>query len=109
MNNIIKPVSFNGINIYPFHSKKQLLKYISHNNKIYIAINIAKIENRSKHLKTIINNNVGYPDGLGALLALKFHDKHVSRIPGVELWLDVILSFLFGIIIILPCSLIPTR
>ncbi len=90
MNSIIKPVSFNGINIYPFHSKKQLLKHISQNNKIYIAINIAKIENRTRRLKTIINNNIGYPDGLGALLALKFHDKHVSRIPGVELWLDVI-------------------
>lgn len=90
MNSIIKPVLFNGINIYPFHSKEQLLEYISHNNKIYIAINIAKIENNSKRLKTIINNNIGYPDGLGALLALKFHDKHVSRIPGVELWLDII-------------------
>ncbi len=87
---MIKPVSFNGINIYPFYSKEQILEYISHNNKIYIAINIAKIENRSKHLKTIINNNIGYPDGLGALLALKFFDHHVSRIPGVVLWLEVI-------------------
>ncbi len=90
MNSILKPVSFNGINIYPFYSKAQLLEYISHNKKIYVAINIGKIENRSKRLKDIINNNIGYPDGLGALLALKFHDKHVSRIPGVELWLDLI-------------------
>lgn len=90
MKNIIKPVLFNGINIYPFNSKEQLLEYISHNKKIYIAINIAKIDNHSKRLKNIINNNIGYPDGLGALLALKFYDNHVSRIPGVELWLDII-------------------
>lgn len=90
MNSTIKPVSFNGINIYPFTSKEQLLEYISQNNKIYIAMNIAKIENPSNRLKKIINNNIGYPDGLGALLALKFHDKHVLRIPGIELWIDLI-------------------
>ncbi len=93
MSNIIKPVSFAGINIFPFHSVEQLLEHMSHNKLLYIAINIAKLENSSKRLKGLINNNIGYPDGLGALLALKFHNKNVARIPGCELWLEIIKYF----------------
>lgn len=90
MNNILQPVTFNGINIYPFHSKEQFLQYISKNKKIYIAINISKLYNTSKDLIDIINNNIGYPDGIGALLALKLYNHHVNKLPGCELWLDLI-------------------
>jgi len=79
-----------GLNIYHFENKNKLLNFIEDKKKILIAINAEKIMKSDQKLIEIINNNIGYPDGTGAVLALRQKGANSVRIPGVELWLDII-------------------
>ncbi len=76
--------------IFPFESKNELIEYVLDKNQILVAINAEKILNKDKDLTEIINRNIGYPDGIGAVLALKKKGYNAIKIPGVELWLDII-------------------
>lgn len=83
-------VSLNGVNAFPFTDKVQLLEFIKNRHNILIAVNAEKIINKNDKLKTIINRNIGYTDGIGAVWALKKKGFYAIKIPGVELWLDII-------------------
>lgn len=81
----------NGIKIYIPSSKIEFLDYIFHNKQILIAINAEKILNTKDETRDLINRNLGYPDGIGAVWALKKKGiKEVVKIPGCELWLNII-------------------
>lgn len=80
-----------GIKIFASNSKAEFLKYILKNKQILIAVNAEKIMMSSQETKAIINRNFGYPDGIGAVWALKRKGhKKVFKIAGCELWLDII-------------------
>ena len=87
-----KQIQYNimGIKIYPFKDKNKLLDFIKYKKQILIAVNAEKIVKSDPKLIKLINNNIGYPDGTGAVLALKKKGANSVRIPGVELWLDII-------------------
>ena len=56
-----------------------------------IAVNAEKILHATDESRTIINRNLGFPDGMGAVWALRKKGvKNVIKIPGCELWLDII-------------------
>ena len=58
-----------------------------------MAINAEKILHATDETRRLINNNIGYADGIGAVWALKRKGfKDVVKIPGCELWLDIIRS-----------------
>ncbi len=81
----------NGIRIFGFQDKQTLIRYAQSENKILIAVNAEKIYGADQELKGLINSNIGYPDGVGAVWALKQKGiKHVVKIPGVELWLEIV-------------------
>jgi len=83
--------NINGFKVYGFDSKTSLIAYIKENPSILIAINAEKIYAGNVELKYISQNGVGYPDGIGAVKALKSKGfRHSVRIPGSELWLDII-------------------
>ncbi|WP_372377735.1 WecB/TagA/CpsF family glycosyltransferase [Vibrio natriegens] len=87
----MKYKKINGVSIHTPTSRKSLIDFAIKNNSILIAVNAEKILHATDESREIINRNVGYPDGLGAVLALKqsgFSD--VVKIPGCELWLDII-------------------
>ncbi|MFC1785823.1 WecB/TagA/CpsF family glycosyltransferase [Candidatus Neomarinimicrobiota bacterium] len=86
----IKPITFNEINIYSFSSKYEFIEYIKNHNSVYIAINISKVYNPSDKMKNIINDSIGYADGFGAIVAMKILNKKSIKIPGCEIWLDII-------------------
>lgn len=86
-------VKINGLNIYPFNSFEDLLEYVSGKKGILVAINAEKILHATDQTRNIINRNIGYCDGIGAVMALKKHGyKDVVKIPGCELWLKIIAS-----------------
>ena len=72
----------NGLRTYTFTSKKDVVSYIQSHNTILVAVNAEKIMRSDEKLKTLINANTGYSDGVGAVWALK--------IPGVELWFEIV-------------------
>jgi UDP-N-acetyl-D-mannosaminouronate:lipid I N-acetyl-D-mannosaminouronosyltransferase len=86
----MNPIQVNKIKIYPFKSKAELLDYLIDKHKILIATNAEKILKDDVKLQEIINNNIAYPDGIGAVMALKKKGYKVAKIPGVELWHDII-------------------
>ena len=74
-------VSINGVEVYPFTSDKELLAHIDA-EKILHATNLTR---------EIINQNCGYCDGIGALVALRKKGyQNVIKIAGCELWLKII-------------------
>ncbi|OFX18675.1 MAG: glycosyl transferase [Bacteroidetes bacterium GWA2_31_9] len=84
-------VKLKNIQAYSFSSRKELIDLAIKEKKILIAINAEKILKKDVELQEIINNNIGYPDGVGAVWALKKKGfKKTIKIPGVELWLDII-------------------
>lgn len=87
----MKKVSLNGVKVYPFTSHEELLAYASRHKGILVAINAEKILHATDQTRSIINRNMGYCDGIGAVMALKKKGyKSVIKIPGCELWLKII-------------------
>lgn len=87
-------VNLNGVEVAPFTSEQELFEYIEEHKGILVAINAEKILNANDETRDIINRNLGYVDGAGAMLAL--HQKgyeNACKIPGCELWLKIIEHF----------------
>ncbi len=83
--------TINGIRVFSFSTRDELINYIEKEKKSLIAINAEKILHATEETRALINKNIGYADGIGAVWAL--HKKGFNeaiKIPGCELWLDII-------------------
>ena len=87
----MKSETLNGVITFAPNSRKELIDYAVENKKILVAVNAEKILHATDESRAIINRNLGYPDGIGAVWALhKKGHKEVVKIPGCELWLDMV-------------------
>lgn len=87
----MKSANLNGVNAYAPQSRQDLIDYALDHKKILVAVNAEKILHATNQSRNIINRNLGYPDGIGAVWALqKKGFKETVKIPGCELWLDII-------------------
>jgi len=90
----MKSEKVGGIQIYIPESRKALMEFAFANKKILVAVNGEKIHNANNQTKAIINRNVGYSDGIAAVWALHRKGyKEAIRIPGCELWLNIISEY----------------
>lgn len=90
----MEKVSLNGVEVMPFTSELELLDYVDAHKGILVAINAEKILHATDQTREIINRNLGYVDGAGALLALKQKGyRNATKIPGCELWLKIVHHF----------------
>ncbi|WP_296384955.1 WecB/TagA/CpsF family glycosyltransferase [Winogradskyella sp.] len=86
--------ALNKVITYAPESRKELIDYAFEHKKILVAVNAEKILHATDESRAIINRNMGYPDGIGAVWALqKKGHKSVVKIPGCELWLDVVKQY----------------
>lgn len=84
-------VELNGVKVHPFTSREELLDYVSQKKGILVAINAEKILHATPQTRSIINRNIGYCDGYGAVMALKKKGyENAVKIPGCELWLSIV-------------------
>lgn len=84
----------NGVMTYAPKSRKELMQYAFDNQKIMVAVNAEKILHATDDSRALINRNLGYPDGIGAVWALeKKGVKNVVKIPGCELWLNIVNTY----------------
>lgn len=84
----------NGRRIFAPLCRKELIDFALANNGMLVAVNAEKILTDDQATIDIINDNVGYPDGVGAVWCLR--QKGVSnpaKIPGCELWLDIVRAY----------------
>jgi UDP-N-acetyl-D-mannosaminouronate:lipid I N-acetyl-D-mannosaminouronosyltransferase len=80
----------NNYKIHSFSSKEQFLQQIMNQKKILVAMNAEKIVKSDKAFRKIVNSNIGYTDGFGAVLALRRKGLKPIKIAGSEFWLDII-------------------
>ena len=62
-------------------------------NTILVAIGTEKILNEDRYLTKIINTNIGYPDGIGCVLAIRRKGFKAVKIRGAQLWLEIIKNY----------------
>ena len=87
----MKSSLLNGVKTYAPNSREELMYYAMKHHKIMIAVNAEKILHATDESRNIINRNLGYPDGIGAVWALRNKGvRNVIKISGCELWLDII-------------------
>ncbi len=81
----------NGVQTFAPPSRDALMAYAIKNQKILVAVNAEKILHATTQSRELINRNLGYPDGVGAVWALhKKGFQDTVKIPGCELWLDLV-------------------
>lgn len=81
----------NGIRICPFASFDELIDYALERKKILVAVNAEKIFKATEQTIGIINRNIGYCDGIGAVMAVRqYGHKEVVKLLGCELWLKIV-------------------
>ena len=83
-------VDVGGVKVFPFASFQELLDYVNGQKGILVAINAEKILHATPQTKDIVNRNIGYCDGAGAVMALKKKGYNAVKLPGCELWLKII-------------------
>ena len=84
----------NKIKTYAPSSREELIDFAFQEKKMLIAINAEKILHADEEFSNLINQNIGYPDGIGAVWLL--HKKgfnQVIKIPGCELWLELVTKY----------------
>ena len=90
----IEKVSLRGVEVYPFSSVEEIINFADENKGILVAVNAEKILNANEITRPIINNNIGYCDGSGAVLGVKQKGcENACKIAGCELWLHIIARF----------------
>ena len=88
---MIKTLEVRGVNIYPFKSADELIGFVEEKKGILVAINAEKILHATEQTRGIINRNIGYCDGVGAVMAMKKKGcEDVVKIAGCELCLKII-------------------
>ena len=84
----------NNVRCFAPASRKELMEYAFEQRSILVAVNAEKILHATDESRNIINRNIGYPDGIGAVWALKKKGcSQVVKIPGCELWLDIVKEY----------------
>ena len=89
----MEKILIRNVFVYPFPDRGVFLDYIENKHKILIAVNAEKILNEAPKLQQIINDNIGYADGVGTVMALKQKGLNAVKIPGSEFWLDIVRHF----------------
>jgi UDP-N-acetyl-D-mannosaminouronate:lipid I N-acetyl-D-mannosaminouronosyltransferase len=84
----------NGLRIYSFTSRPEIIQYAASEKKSLIALNAEKILHANDQTRALVNRNIGYADGYGAVWALRKKGfTQALKIPGCELWLDIVRQF----------------
>ena len=88
---LLSRIELNGMKVFPFGSAKELLTYVDSHKGILVAVNAEKVTKATDETRAIVNNNIGYADGAGVVVAMhKLGHPEAVRIAGCDLWLQII-------------------
>ncbi|MDP9467465.1 MAG: WecB/TagA/CpsF family glycosyltransferase [Chloroflexota bacterium] len=82
--------SLNGLFTFAPASMSALVDVAGEGPGILVAVNAEKIARADPVAVEIARTHLAYPDGIGAVLALRRHGIAAHRLPGAELWLALI-------------------
>lgn len=87
-------VNIRGALVYPFTSANQLIDFADERKGILVAVNAHKLLDANEKTLPIINNNIAYCDGAGAVAAAKIKGAEGAvKLAGCEMWLHIIRRF----------------
>ncbi len=87
----MEKIKLRQLEVYPFADADKLIDFADANKGILVAVNALKIANANDVTIPIINNNIAYCDGVGAVKAARQKGaRDCAKIPGCELWLRII-------------------
>lgn len=86
----MKSVEILGINVYPYLNFEDLIDDAVKQKKMLLSVNAEILLKSDAELKEIYNNNIGYADGIGAVMALNKKKVKAVKLPGCELWLKIV-------------------
>lgn len=87
-------VNLRGVLAYPFANIDDLIDFADTRKGILVAVNAEKIMNATPGTLEILNNNIAYLDGSGAVLAARQKGANEAiKIAGCELWLELVRRF----------------
>ena len=72
------------------HERGAVIALAGSANGILVAVNAEKYARADPALQAIANANLAYPDGMGAVLALRRLGVRARRIAGADLWLRLV-------------------
>lgn len=82
--------SLRGLLTFAPPDAESLVDIVDGATGILLAINAAKITRADPAIVEIATVHVGYPDGIGAVLALRRKGIPARRVPGADVWLPII-------------------
>ena len=82
--------TLNGLETFAPPSMPALVDLAAEGSGILLAVNADKIARADPVVAEIARTDVAYPDGIGAVLALRRHGIAARRLPGADLWLALI-------------------
>ena len=84
-------IELNGMKVFPFNSASELLEYVNCHKGILVAVNAEKVTKATDETRAIVNNNIGYADCAGVVVAIhKLCKQQAVRIAGCDLWLNIV-------------------
>lgn len=89
----MKSIEILGINVYPYLNFEDLINDAVSQKKMLLSVNAEILLKSDSELKEIYNNNIGYADGIGAVMALNKKKVKAIKLPGCELWLKIVEKF----------------
>lgn len=89
----VESIDINGVKTYCFSTRQEVVDYAIREKRSLLAVNAEKILHADDLTRELFSKNIGFSDGIGAVWALKKKGfKEAVKIPGCELWLDIIRS-----------------
>ena len=90
---MVTPVEINGVKVFPYVDFQSIVDVAYRDKLMLFSANAEILSNDDVTFKAILNNGLTFPDGIGAVMALKKKGvKNPKKIPGCELWLEVVKS-----------------
>ena len=82
--------TLNGLPTFAPASMAALVEVAGDGEGILLAVNAEKIARADPVTREIASAHLAYPDGIGAVLALRRHGVPATRIAGADLWLELV-------------------
>jgi UDP-N-acetyl-D-mannosaminouronate:lipid I N-acetyl-D-mannosaminouronosyltransferase len=76
--------------VVPIPSKEDFLRWVSDRHDILIALHVGKLYDPDPSYAALVNEHLGYPDGLSVAKALRQKGFDSLKYPGHKLWLDLV-------------------
>ncbi|ACB32909.1 glycosyl transferase, WecB/TagA/CpsF family [Leptothrix cholodnii SP-6] len=87
----MQPLNIFGYRVWPFDSRGALARQVVNQPGVYVSLGAEALMRQDPAFMACVNSSIGYADGIGTVIAARWLCRtRLHKIPGCELWLDVL-------------------